>query len=339
MALSAQEIEKQSLTAMQQSGEKWKKHAARNGKIYQKVGTTHKELFFDGWGKCLIVVGMGPNLNDELENIKKYKDKPEVDIACVDKAFSILVDNGIIPKYVFLADANIDFDKWCKPYLEKTKDVTLIAGITSNPEFAENWQGNIFFYVNKDAIKSEEIFCKISGCNEIIPASSNVGNAILVFAFQILGYKEYLLVGYDYSWKPNADYYSLNDSDKRHWMRQHQGIDGDNNIIYTSENLLFSAKWLGDFYNQTMKKAGVDMYNCSNARVADIPNHDLVKRIEKFNLIPMNDEIRAQKRTVLSKKINIKSAFELNDVQKDNDVLNIEVTCIPKKISLISTGV
>lgn len=339
MALSAQQIEKQSLTAMEQSGEKWKKNAQRNGRVYQTSGIPHREFLFDAWGRCLVAIGMGPNLEDEIETIKKYKNHPGIDIACVDKAFSVLIKNDIKPKYVFISDANVDYDKWCKPYIDKSSDITLVAGVTCNPEWVENWKGKKLFYVNKDAIHSEEIFSKISGCNEVIPASSNVGNAILVFSFQILGYKEYLLVGYDYSWKPGANYYSQNDQPKRHWMRQHQGINLDNEVIYTSENLLFSAKWLGDFYNNTMKNAGVDVYNCSRANVSNIPNHSLEKRLAKFEIVPMDDRIREQKRNALAKKINIRSSFELNDIEKDNDIINIEVSCIPKKSSLITAGV
>ena len=277
MALSEKEVLEQSRSAFRQWCDVWDSHAVRNGETMRARGITQKQLAFVGAGKTLLCIANGPSFEQHMDIIKRYQNN--VDIACVDKCFPALMNNGIKPNYVFLADAGMDYAKYAEPY-DQT-DVLLICNVTSNPEWAEKWAGPVSFYVNKDNIKTEERYSKISGCTEMIPASSNVGNSVIVFGTQVFGYDEYLLTGYDYCWFSDSNYYAFEDSVKRYWMNHLSIIDCNGDIASTSQNLLFSARWMGDFYANVATRFGLRMFNCSGRGILTMPRGNLERRLKR----------------------------------------------------------
>ncbi|MDD5459830.1 MAG: DUF115 domain-containing protein, partial [Phycisphaerae bacterium] len=331
--LSEEDVRLQSLAAIAQSGDKWRKHAKLNGEIYKRNKQTYHDLFSKEYGRQVIVCGMGKSLEDKIPELQQYANR--VDILCCDKAFKILMDHGIKPKYVFLADANISYDEWIANAIYASDGVTLIMSICANPEWARNWKGPIYFFVNKDNIKSEDIFIKISGCPDIIPASSNVGNTAVVYATQILGYREVLLVGYDFSWEPDGNYYAFADKDKRFWMRHFQLTDINGGLAFTSGNLMFSCRWLQDYYYGPLSVAGVRMFNCSGRGILRIPQHEIGKRVEKFVVEYPSREVELKKKLFRSKTLTITADNggwdRLKNVFAENEVLNVQVTYAPKQ--------
>jgi hypothetical protein len=270
--LTEKEIKAQSWAAFRTWETKWRENAKINKTLWEAQGKpSHRDLVLEGKGKSLLCVGMGESFESQLEIIKKYKFN--VDIACVDKAFKPLMENGIVPKWVFLADAGIDI-KWLGDV--DTNQSTLIANMAANPEWAQNWKGKVYYYINKDNINSEEMFKEITGYDEVIPASSNVGNTVVVASTQWFGYDNYYLVGYDYCWA-NCNYYALHDSDKRYYLKDIEGIDTYGNLVTTSNNLYFSARWLNDFYLTMSRTKGWTsrVYNCSGRGFLEIPQREL----------------------------------------------------------------
>lgn len=261
MPLSQKEVLDQSNSAMKQWGPTWERHAAAHGEMYKQTGKVYKDLLHIGAGKTLVCCGFGPSFEQQIDTLEKYKDN--VDVACVDKCMGYLFDAGITPKYVFISDAGIDYDKYCAPWIDKTENSILLSCVTSNPTWAQNWKGPRYWYVNKDNIESEKIYGPISGVHEVIPAASNVGNSVVVFASLVMGYDQILLIGYDYGWTSDDNYYAFNDSDKRYWMRHAMLVDVFGNLFYTSQNLLFSARWMSDFYHGEIVPKGRKVYNCS----------------------------------------------------------------------------
>lgn len=330
--LSADEVLKQSESAFGQWRETWDSHAEKNGKKFKEDGNAQKDLLFSGAGKKLLCVGMGPSFETNIEAIKNRGEG--VDIACVDKAFFYLMEQGIKPQYVFLADAGISFADYCEKHLEETKDIILISNVTANVDWTLNWKGKVFFYVNKDNIKTEERYGKISGCNEVIPAASNVGNSVVVFSAQILGYDEYLLVGYDYCFGYDDNYYAFNDNNKRYWMAHHILMDKRGRMVKTSQNLLFSARWLADFYNTQLKTKGIKVFDCSGKGICGLPEANLSKKLNYkprvLNDIEKNQIIQGSKESIV---IGAQEGNEkLNDALKNNFVTEIVVNHIPKRI-------
>lgn len=285
--MSEEETLRQSALAMKQFEEKWKEHCSINGEIYRKSGRTLKDLSMHGIGRQLLICATGQSLEGHIELIKKYRHK--VDIMCNDKSFGVLMDQGVVPEFCVIQDANV-FWSWGDG--RDTSRTTLIANINCNPDWTRNWKGPVYFHVNKDAIESEKIFSRISGCMELLPAASNVGNAAIVAAVMTFRYDRILLTGYDFAWYSGSNYYAFNDSDKRHWMRHRMitGIDGE--ICFTSENLFFSVRWMVDFMNRNFPKYPV--FNCSGKGIMSWNPTDLGRRLEEWqNRTPHQEEISA----------------------------------------------
>jgi len=291
--LTYKEVKKQSLTVFEQFGEtKWIPNAKYNATLKRSDTKSFQNI---GLGKYLVCAVMGASLENAIPKIKKYRDR--FDLFCCDKAMGVLLDRGITPDFVHLADANVSYKDWCEKWIEKTKDIKLISTVHANTEWTKNWKGERFFYVNKDAIKTEEKFKPIFDNQlRVIPASSNVSNAMVVFMTgsdnegrdNYAGYEKILLVGYDYSWKPKGNYYAFsNPIPKRYYMTHRVMLDFNGDIVLTSENLLFSAKWL--FQYVTGYKLPV--VNCSESGLLDIPRMDFETALKKIN----NDKNLIQK--------------------------------------------
>jgi len=168
----------------------------------------------------------------------------------------------------------VDFEKYLKPYLDKLDKTTLLINVCANPEWSQviNWKTK-YFFVNKDIIDSHLKFSKITGCNNFIPAGTNVSNAMMIMLTQsdnngkrnFFGYDKFLLIGYDYSWNYDGNYYAYNkDGDgKADYMKHIYCVNMNGDFAYTSGNLYFSSKWL-EKYLSTFK---FPVVNCSKKTI------------------------------------------------------------------------
>jgi hypothetical protein len=261
--LSNEEVINQSKTVYGQFGESvWIPNAKKN--VVLKHEDANK-LVSCGIGKVLVLVGMGSSLEDQVESIKKYRDR--CDVCVCDKGFGPLLEHGVKADYVFLCDANIPY-RHIEPYIDKTDGVGLIATPYANPEWTTNWKGSRYFFVMRDAIESEQNFFPIFGQIRGVPAGSNVSNGMLSFFCGCdeyndknwAGYERYLLIGYDYSWPAKGNYYAWSDPrPKRHYMCHRTILDMNMKSAFTSENLYFSAKWMMSY----LSKFRIPVVNCS----------------------------------------------------------------------------
>lgn len=328
MSLNQEEVLQQSNSAFNQWRDLWDGHAKRHRAIHEESPTSHQDLLHTGYGKNLLCVGMGPSFEDEIETIKKNRNKFE--IACVDKAFTYLMDAGVTPDYVFVADASVDYEKWCSKYIADTENISLVSSVTANPEWAENWKGKVFYYVNKDNIETEKRYGEISGIREMIPAGSNVGNSIIIFATQVMDYDNYFLVGFDFCWGDDDNYYSFNTSDKRYSMRHHYMIDNSMRLVSTSGNLWFSCRWLMDFVKQFHSDKNI--FNCSKG-VFNWNNVKLSRILKVAKNRKMSEKARNR---IIQSKIK-KKMFTILDGEnavakalKELNVASVEINYIPE---------
>ena len=331
--LSQSEVLRQSQGAMRQWEPTWRKHAVENGAIFKERGYSNQLIFGHGIGRKAVCIAYSPSLEYHIESLKIKND--EIDILCVDKAMSYLLDNGIKPNFVYLADAGIDYKKWCEPYIEQSKDICLMMNVTANAEWARNWKGKIFYFVNQDNIKTEEIFAPLSGCSELVKASSNVGNSVLVHASTYLIYDEYYLIGYDFSWSWKDNYYCGEDSDKRWYMNHHQVLNQAGNMVNTSQNLLFSARWLNDFVRAIIAPQKKKLFTCSKEGIINLPYYSLEKLMKTGkSRKPSQKEID----TVIQNRLqNIRISAEdgagkLEEVLKSNNIFDVIVRHLPQDV-------
>jgi hypothetical protein len=251
MSVDKNSVIAQSNAAYNQWCEIWRKNADEISRL-----APHKPMnYFSniGVGRACLVVANGFSFEKHIETIKANKDN--VDIFCCDKTLGHLLDNGITPTYCMVCDANVDYEKYMKPWEDQLQDTVMFSNVCANTEwsFNGNWKEKVYF-VNKDAIQSEKEFCEISKCQNTIPAATNVSNAMVVFLTQsdnsgrknYFGYDKILLIGFDYSWTLDGSYYAFDKTGngKSNYMRHVYVINNAGKHAYTSGNLLFSAQWL-----------------------------------------------------------------------------------------------
>lgn len=282
--VGAIEVLKQSEQVFRQFGEElWVPASKINKELPQKDANS---LVNYGMGKVLLLCAMGESLEDHIETIKKYRDR--VDIAVCDKGFGPLLEHGVKADFVMLCDASVPF-KYIEPWIDQTDGVKLLSTPYGNTEWTKAWKGDRYFFVNRDSIYSENIFKNIFG-NEIrtIPAGSNVSNAMLVFwtgcdnehHINWGGYSKYLLVGFDYSWRPDGNYYAwLDPKPKRHYMHHRTILDPQGRVCFTSENLVFSARWLMTYCSAF----NLPVANCSGRGILPIKSGNLEREMAAIN--------------------------------------------------------
>jgi len=309
--LTFQDVKRQSLSVFNQFGKsKWIPYAEENAK--HPLRRDPMELKGCGIGKVLVSAATGSSLEDKIEILKKYRDR--FDLITCDKGFKPLLDHDLKADYVMLCDCNIVFQKWA-PREEDTVGVKLIATPYANVDWTRKWRGPIYFYLNRDAIESEKVFTKIMGSNlRMIPASSNVGNAQVVFMIGIdeynvdpfAGYERIYLVGYDYSWGVDGNYYAWSDpKPKRYYMASQNVLDLTGNLVLTSENLIFSARWLAQYVNMCR----LPVYNCSGRGILGINQVDLEKELASIDT-RMTPVIRSAERVFQTSKVAAETALK-----------------------------
>lgn len=97
------------------------------------------DLEFSGIGKAILLVANGYSLEENMHTIKENKDK--VDIICCDKTLGHLINNGIEPTYCLVCDANVDYEKYLKPFEDKLKNTILLINVCANPLWSQRETG------------------------------------------------------------------------------------------------------------------------------------------------------------------------------------------------------
>lgn len=249
--MNQHEVVAQSRAAYRQWAEKWRRNATAHA-AYPKKPLVDFQL--SGLGKACLVVANGYSLEENIDVLRAGQGS--VDIACVDKALPHLIRNGIKPKFCMVADASVSVD-YLEPVKDELQDTILFMNVCGNPEWTAmgNWK-EVYFYVNRDACQYEKEFSALSGCDNLIPAGTNVSNALLVLLTQtdnggpqnFFAYDKYLLLGFDYCWDDDGYYaFDKTGNGKANYMRMIFLHDLAGRYVYTSSNLLYSVKWLNAY--------------------------------------------------------------------------------------------
>jgi hypothetical protein len=273
MSLTADDIKEQSRRAYNQWATTWREHAIAHSKYEMKSLAEFEHV---GIGKAVVCVANGYSLELEIETLKKYQHN--VDIICCDKSLGHLLDHGITPTYCIVCDAKVSYEKYLEKWKDQLKDIILFQNICANPKWAAAEWKDRYFFGNKDVLGSEKEFMGLAGCPNVVPAGTNVSNALVVFLTQsdnektqnFFGYDKILLLGFDYAWREGGNYYAF-DKDgggKFNYMRHMFTRNIDNRHCFTSNNLAFSAKWL----EQYIGAFKLPVVQCSRESVLPLKN-------------------------------------------------------------------
>lgn len=273
----------QSKAAYGQWGKQWREHATIHSKYKMK---SLEDFRNTGIGKAVLCVANGYSFEEHIDIIKENKNN--VDIIACDKTLGNLLDHGIEPTYCMVCDANVDYKKYLEPYKDKLQNTILFINVCGNPEWTEkgNWKDR-YFFSNKDILGSEKEFMSLSGCTNVIPAGTNVSNAMVILMNQscengvknFFGYDKILLIGFDYSWRENGKYYAFDESGqgKRQYMAHMYLTTETGSWAYTSGNLFFSMQWLEKY----IKTYGVPAVQCTRESLLNsIKRSDLKEQMQ-----------------------------------------------------------
>jgi hypothetical protein len=284
--LTTEAIRRQSENAYKQWAVQWREHARIHSKYAMK---SWNDFFAIGIGKACVLAANGWSLELEMEVLRESQ--ANVDILCCDKSLGHLLRNGVKPTYCLVADANVNYEKYLKPYETQLQDTILFMNVCGNPKWTEagNWK-DMYFFANMDILRSEREFQKISGCVNLMPAGTNVSNAMMVLLTQsdnehgrrnFFGYDKLLLVGYDYAWRADGNYYAYSkDGDgKGNYMRHVYTRTIGGNPAFTSNNLAFSAFWAAK-YVETFK---LPVVQCSKESIFQTPYHGVLSEQIRYS--------------------------------------------------------
>jgi hypothetical protein len=254
--------------------EMWKDLWIKNCNLNRhKIKTSLKQILGIYRDKKTFLFAYGPSFLKNIEEFKQseYFGSPDCVIGCVDKAFRPLVEHGVQPDYVLVADGTVKAEWFEGVSDEAVKRAFLITNVYASPVWSDHWAkvagaNRIFWYLNKDNMKTEEFFSKIAGYNEIIEAASNVGNGLVVFSAKILGSKKIHLLAFDYSWDDGL-YYGAVDHKKKNYIGQLNRVDHNNKIVKASVNMEFSAGWLDHYIKYASVNYGTEIFNCTGAGI------------------------------------------------------------------------
>ena len=262
------EIRHQSVSCYGQWCELWRENAKFHGNRF----TMHSfdDLMNTGIGKAALCIANGYSFEENIDVIKKYQNN--VDIVACDKTIKHCIDNDIKVKYCVVCDANVSYEKYLEPIKDKLEDTILIINVCAQTKWATfgNWK-KVYFFVNQDILKSEQEFSQISGCKNLVVAATNVSSQMIVVLTQsnnkmiknFFGYDKYLLIGFDYSWEDN--YYAFNKTGdgKINYMRNIYLKNFAGDLVCTSTNLMFSARWFENY----LKAFKLPIFQCSNKSI------------------------------------------------------------------------
>ena len=166
-----------------------------------------------------------------------------------------------------------------------------------------------------------------------------MGNTVVVFAAQVLGYDEYLLLGYDYCWGDKDNYYAFKDSEKRYRMKHINLVDLSGRLVNTSQNLLFSSRWLSDYYSKILRHQ-TRIYNCSGQGILRIPEANLIKKLKNAKIrqlhpVEKHNIMQSKKK---QKEINSntpENEKKLLNILKTYNIANIIINYIPQEAILV----
>ena len=272
MKMSMDVVQHHSRIAFEAWKELWKKNCLANK---DKICTSHKDFLGIYKDKKAVLFSYGPSFEKNIEEFKALNWKREdYVIGCVDKAFRPLIERGIIPDFCLIADGSIDAKLWLDGAPKEVfKKTILIANVYCNPGWPSAWARNdskerILWYLNKDNIActpnnkwgTAEYFAPIANYYEVIEAGSNVGNSLVIFSRKIFGCRTSYLFAYDYCWG-HGEYYGVETPAKRYLVPSYNVVDNNNDLVFTTTNMEFSAGWLDQYIVHAKQSYGVDIFN------------------------------------------------------------------------------
>jgi hypothetical protein len=174
------------------------------------------------WGRArntpAVCVGSGPSLAKNIGDLWRAKEQGIPLLSCLHN-YQMLEDRGIKPDYYVTTDGgSVVVDDMVlggrltpAEYFASTKDKTLLAYIGTHPSLFDHWQGNVLFYnCPLESTESRSFDLEVAEIEPFyahVSAGGNVLGASVYIAKAIMGANPIALVGADFSYSPEGNFY------------------------------------------------------------------------------------------------------------------------------------
>lgn len=305
--------QRRSNKTLKEKADKWLENVKANRKYFM-MGNCEVP------GIISFIVGAGPSLEKNVEQLKRIKRSSKGMVICVDAALPYLIKRDIIPQFCISIDG--DGRMWDMVNDVSgldTSNITLFATLATCPELISNWKGPIYFfmlrsgsaehdakiynlsrtYESKRDIKTgelisiEDINLLYAGITPDLIPGGNVTAAAYMVALVKLGSWKMVFTGLDLSWKKDENFYA----GKANENMGHERVDAERKIIhrdmnneevYTNASLL-SFKQIHEEYARSMPdriinatEGGIFGVEADSSLMKEIEFLTLEKAIDKY---------------------------------------------------------
>ncbi len=268
--------QRRSAKTLKEKSDKWIKNVKANRKYYM-MGNCEIP------GIVTFIIGAGPSLEKNIEELKRIEKSSKGFLMCVDAALPHMIEEDVIPHYCISIDG--DERMWNMvnaTYGLDTSKITLITTLATCPELIANWKGPIYFFMLRsgsaeydnmvyntsrtyeakrdikdgELLSLEDLDLVYSGIAPDLIPGGNVTAAAYMVAMYKLGSWKTVFTGLDLSWKDNNNFYAGKANEEMGKERIdserkiiHKDLDG--NDVYTNASLL-SFKQIHEEYAMMM---------------------------------------------------------------------------------------
>jgi len=248
----------------------WIENARINRKIVRNRGWI-AELQDNHSGKTAVMLGASPAIKNQIATLRILQDDSDFVLIGITSGLKFMLDNGIKPKYVMIADADPDIERFWKGLdMNQTKDMTLLANICTHPKLLNMWQGPIKFIAIYTAVKKldrklAKWYSPVNGVGNFFPALCSQYNTGAALAYMVFGCKIIIFVGNELSFADEqTTYYADREDVKDSWERgPHMNIRGER--AYTNAMLMSLKFALEDFLGKISGDGW--FFNCTEAGI------------------------------------------------------------------------
>ena len=249
-------------------GKLWVANLRTNRKRVKRCGWAAEDLLDTQIGKTAVLLGASPTIRKQVEQLKELQKDPNFLFLGISSNFKFLCDNGIKPKYIFIADADPALVEWFKGYENETEGVTLISNLCAHPKVLDMWKGDVKYLALYTAIPEldkdmKKWYKPVNGCGYVFPALCSQYNTAVAFAYLVFGCRILIFVGNELGFADKEVAYYVDRKDKKDAWERKPHIDIYGNVAYTNYMLFslkmaledFLGKLQGWFFNAT--EAGI----------------------------------------------------------------------------------
>ena len=266
--------------------EAWRDTWIKNQKVNH---ASHGPFSENGIGKIFgefhlkpcILAGSGPSLKNNVEDLKKKGDIPL--ISCLHN-FHFMVDNEIDVNYFVTLDAGEvtipEISEGGKlsheEYLEKTKDYTLLAFVSTSPNLIKAWKGKIlWFNCPIPDQKCKEEFDKVEKFHHLVANGGNVLGAAVYIAKAYLGANPVAYIGADFAFGYDKKFHGWNSKYDAKLGNVMRTVDCYGNKVYTWQSYANFKAW----HDQITMRVPGEWINCSEGGTWGVYPQGLIKSI------------------------------------------------------------